>query len=40
LLHGEVADLIQFTTQVLLHLYVMPEQVRVAAERRAAKASK
>jgi hypothetical protein len=34
----EVADLIQFTTQVLHQLYVMPEQVRVAAERRAAKA--
>jgi hypothetical protein len=33
----EVADLIQFTTQVLDHLYVMPEQVRLAAERRAAK---
>ncbi len=33
----EVEDLIGFTRQVLQHLYVMPEQVRVAEERRQAK---
>ena len=34
---AEVGDLLQFTRQVLHHLYVMPEQVRAANERRAAK---
>ncbi len=33
----EVEDLVEFTKQVLHHLYVMPEQVRAAGERRRAK---